>query len=850
MADMLGAATEYAEAGYFVFPLWGVHADGSCRCGDGNCKDQGKHPIGWLVPKGLKEATDNVTLINHWWSKEPDANIGLRTGVTFFVLDFDVKDGVSCDERRHQFTEQFGALPETAEALTGGGGRHDLFAMPDGIRVRNQQNLLAGGARIQGIDVRGNDGYIVAPPSVHASGASYVWACDLFEHIKAAPPWLLDLVAGEVVESAPSAPMGSVPPAAAHPDAALVRAALAVIPPNTDRETWLERVTMPMHDMFHGSEEGFQVFLKWCKTATGKRTMTPNGNKAYAGEADCRKVWNSLHTRHRNPKGRATFFETAIAYGYTEEVPSGPDPSSTRVPDQFEWPETPQSLWTQDSEPELDLEAAFPAELRWLRDLISNIAKLQQVPAGFPALIALGMASGAVSKAFDITLDETDWTEPLSLWVMCAMSSGTGKSPVFRPLAQPFREFEKDQAKEFERQIAKWTAIKKRLMAVAVKAERAVGNGDSNPSMLDNLIAAEGALAAHDVDRPQSKGLLASSFTTPALIEFLMAHNERCLIIDPEGGVFEQVFKGRGDTDLDPWLKAFSCETIKQNRVGGRQGAIERYVDAPMLSMAIATQTEAMDVFQDSFAASKGFLARFIPAIFDHRLPTTAIINGKLPVELTARWREVMYGMLERDISEMTHLMLSGEARKVFVDWNQEWLNYGLADPQADKESSVGWGTASGAKLRSQALRLVGLFHVLADPDQAHDVPIAAALMRCVCEVWMPYIIANVKRTVIATRSDPDLLIAERVIRVLHRASGDGSIDLASFTRSELRDRLRDGNATGAATVQSVDDLNMALSHLCEAGYLWPIDKPTYRRNSVPASARYRAHPNLARFLG
>ena len=866
--SMLEAAIEYAEAGYSVFPLWGVFPNSMCRCGDVSCNNIGKHPVGWLVPTGLKEATDNVEMVKAWWRQEPSSGIGLRTGEEFFVLDFDSKAGVSAHDRREEFMGEFGALPDTAQAATGGGGIHDLFAMPEGIRIRNQQDLLAGGVRIQGIDVRGNDGYIVAPPSLHASGATYAWTRNPFEHTKAAPPWLLELVAGEVVESGPPpATPGAVPqppvsgfsttneaPQPGTPaDIEQIKAALAYIPPNTDRQTWLERVAMPLHDMFHGSDEGFEIFHAWCETATGERSKTPNGNQAYIDRNDCWKVWRSLHARHRNPKGKATFFETAMLYGYKEEVSgSSTLPASGNgtggAAAEFEWPKNPQFLWSQSKEPDLDLQAAFPTELWWLRDLIGNIAKLQQVPVGFPALISLGMASGAVSKTFDIKLGGTGWVEPLSLWVMCAMSSGTGKSPVFKPLSMPFREFEKDQVREYERAMAKWVAIKKRLMAVAVKAERAAGQNASSPGMLESLIGAEGALSGHELDRPQSNGLLASSFTTPALVEFLMSHNERCLIIDPEGGVFEQVFNGRGDTDLDPWLKAFSCETIKQNRVGGRQGAIERHVHSPALSMAIATQTDAMDVFQDNYAASKGFLARFITAVFDHRLPTIGIIEGEIPAELTARWREVVYGLLELEIpSEPRHLILSGEAREVFVQWDQDRLSEAQRDPFADQESATGWATASGAKLRSQALRLVGLLHVLTDPDRAHDAPVSAALMRCVCEVWMPYVIANVKRTTIAVQDDPDLRIAERILMYLvRRDPGLGS----KFSRSMVRDNLRGRNA-GVAQVRTVNDLNMALSYLSDAGFIRPEEKLTMRgMGMIPAASRYIAHPDLVALLG
>ncbi len=63
---------------------------------------------------------------------------------------------------------EHGALPATVEATTGGGGRHLYFARPESP-VSNKVNLHTG------IDLRGDGGFVVAPPSLHASGQRYEW---------------------------------------------------------------------------------------------------------------------------------------------------------------------------------------------------------------------------------------------------------------------------------------------------------------------------------------------------------------------------------------------------------------------------------------------------------------------------------------------------------------------------------------------------------------------------------------------------------------------------------------------------------------------------------------------------
>jgi hypothetical protein len=103
-----------------------------------------------------------------WFSRWPDAGIGVVTGVVsgLVVIDVDLRHGGDLSleslERKH------GPMPTTVECRTGGGGRHLYFAHPGGL-IRNKVGLAAG------VDLRGDGGYVVAPPSVHSSSIRYEW---------------------------------------------------------------------------------------------------------------------------------------------------------------------------------------------------------------------------------------------------------------------------------------------------------------------------------------------------------------------------------------------------------------------------------------------------------------------------------------------------------------------------------------------------------------------------------------------------------------------------------------------------------------------------------------------------
>jgi len=182
------AALSYARRGMSVLPLHSI-VNGGCSCGREDCQQPGKHP---RTKTGLKEATKDPGQISEWWRKWPNANIGIVTGRAsgLIALDIDVRhDGESSLET---LEADLGPLPETWEQLTGGGGRHLLFLRPDMEKVPNKVNVVPG------VDIRGDDGYIVAEPSNHISGHAYVWeAAHHPEEISIAelPEEWLDIVA-------------------------------------------------------------------------------------------------------------------------------------------------------------------------------------------------------------------------------------------------------------------------------------------------------------------------------------------------------------------------------------------------------------------------------------------------------------------------------------------------------------------------------------------------------------------------------------------------------------------------------------------------------------------------------
>ena len=183
--DMMRAALWYAGRGISIFPvhepLFNHPLGYTCTCevwrhGDWakkntphrylepgqHCDGPGKCPRG----KWKDESTTDLDTIRRWWQRWPTANIGIDCGKSGLLI-------LDADTYKEQYTgEKFlsSADEQTITTLTGGGGVHLWYKMPEGKAWGNHTKGLPAG-----IDIRGAGGYIVAPPSLHKSGRRYAF---------------------------------------------------------------------------------------------------------------------------------------------------------------------------------------------------------------------------------------------------------------------------------------------------------------------------------------------------------------------------------------------------------------------------------------------------------------------------------------------------------------------------------------------------------------------------------------------------------------------------------------------------------------------------------------------------
>jgi hypothetical protein len=174
----LNAALRYAGLGYTVFPAE-LPSKHPCKAGRFSNGER------WGATKDLKQ-------IERDFKKWPDAAVCIPTGIEngFFVVEADTPEGHDVDGIANlQKLIDGREWPETRMARSPTGSIHYYFAYPDQGRIRNRTGEYA---IAPGVDVLGEGGMVVCPPSLKPDVGEYIWLNG--NGFEQAPQWLLNLV--------------------------------------------------------------------------------------------------------------------------------------------------------------------------------------------------------------------------------------------------------------------------------------------------------------------------------------------------------------------------------------------------------------------------------------------------------------------------------------------------------------------------------------------------------------------------------------------------------------------------------------------------------------------------------
>ena len=166
--ETLDQILEYAKRGWCLFP----------------CVRRRQTP---LICSWRDFASCDPNVLRRWAAEHRGCNWGMATGPRSGIFALDVDDRKGGPVSLAALEAEHGPLPVTLTVITGGSGEHHYFRYPVG-GVRCSVGKLS-----KGLDIRGEGGQVIVPPSIHPSGRSYQWL-DETRAIVEAPDWLLDLL--------------------------------------------------------------------------------------------------------------------------------------------------------------------------------------------------------------------------------------------------------------------------------------------------------------------------------------------------------------------------------------------------------------------------------------------------------------------------------------------------------------------------------------------------------------------------------------------------------------------------------------------------------------------------------
>lgn len=803
---ILEAALDYARRGWRVLPI----------------KPGKKRPP---MDAWQNAATTDPTIIAAWFTGlYRGYGVGIATGQAsrLFVLDVDTAGGKSGDESLADLEATYGPLPDTWEVLTGSGGRHLYFRWPDGVDIRNDQSGRLGAH----LDIRGEGGQVLAPPTIHPNGTPYALELSSPDDIADPPQWLVDLL--------------SRPPSDANPRRAKAARLLGDLPGDRFAETttWPELLeplgATCVGKRRHHREPDLDDYELWARPALpGETDYEPHTSATlYYKGSDVLKVFTSNWKGYDPDTGELLYQlepeATYTRFGFYAAVHHGGDHAAAAkalAADQAAEPEPdeepsvaaePDDPWppliplVEDHEP-----VPFPLHTLppWLAAHAHNVAQDLQVAVDLPATLGLSVLSVAALGKAKVRYPRQNWKQPLNLYVTVALAPSAGKSPAKNAMFDVLEDHEQTKIRnaatarlraDSQRQI-----LEKRRRNLEDKAAK----GDDE-AMWEALAVAE-EIAALDV--VPSGRLMADNVTVEALGITLAEAGGSLAVISAEGGIFELIAGMYNDNgaNFDLYLEGW----------GGGKYTVDRVKRAPInirsanLVVACTIQHSILDDIGNRKAfAGRGLTARFLMVMPPSNVGSRDRLRHADDTTLAREVYEQQILRLIDRISAGVELVVEGEPSDLFAHWDQA-LEWRCADG-ADLAHMREWV----GKLRANVLRLAALLH-LADGTPGDRID--TATMARALELG-DYFLSHAQAVMDRWGADESAVKARFAVDWLRRQTS------GEFTVRDLYGAMR-------RTFPTVEEVRAPLELLTERGWIRPLfDGPLQLGRRGVASPRYQ----------
>jgi hypothetical protein len=773
----VGAALAYARHGWRVFPCHNITDAGCCSCGEGNCLSPGKHP---RTAHGCKDATIDAGLIWRWWQQWPTANVAVATGKGsgIFVVAPDHAQGVQDLSRLVAVHD--GPLPPTIRVRSGSGdGSHLYFNWPAAGTVANSKNHNG-----LAIDIRGEGGYVIAPPSGHISGGTYAWEIGLDDApLAEAPPWMLDWVrSGKGAKQAGAFKFkvkGVLDNAIRY---------LARVDPSVsgqgghDAALWAARVVVLGFDL--GPDVGFDILWKH---------YNPR----------CQPPWSEKELRHKCDEAHVVPFDKPRGWLLADDV-GGKAHAAQDAKSGGPAPATDENVEPIPlTEPTAPL-PAFPLNVlpQVLADYAGELAWANNVPPDYAGGMILALAGGAIGNRRRLQIKHGH-TQSACLFLANVAPPGAAKSPTLERVSRPLLDAQLTMHKDWKKKMREWNGQDPKE-----RGEKPV----LSRCMVDNFTF------------ERLKPILAAN---PAGV--VMALDELRQVVS----CINQ-YKGGQGTDRQDLLKLWSGAAIINDRCKDEEPV---FIPRPFVAIVgniqpVLVRSLCGDGARGQLVASDGGLDRFLFS-YPKDLPLCGETWRTVNTSLELAWENAIKQLLgwqmiqlENDPHPQSRLLhLSGCGR---TSW-QKFTEVQAKEVNNDSfpEHLRGPWSKLVAYCGRLALILDCLHNVLGDGGDPGRQVSGEMVDRAARLIG--YFKAHARKVYLVMDADPRVADARHILKCLAR-----NRDLKTFSRTDLFRLLR-----GGSSFKRPDSLDRPLKLLVDHQYLFA---------AVPVRLPGKPGPNPERF--
>lgn len=353
-------------------------------------------------------------------------------------------------------------------------------------------------------------------------------------------------------------------------------------------------------------------------------------------------------------------------------------------------------------------------------DFVEALAETTQTPIGMPGLLSLGVLAMAFQRRYYVEVN-SDWREPLSLYVVSVQPPADRKSAVISAEIKPAIEWQAEQqeleAVEIEQNRTERALLEKSLEAA--KNSAAKRKGDFALKRAEALDLSRQLVEFKELHETR---LLVDDCTQERLVAVMEEQGGAITISSSEGGVFD-LMAGRYDRqcNLDVYLKAHSGDPINVERVG--RGA--NHISQPHLSMILTVQPSVIQgVMDNPTFRGRGLCGRFLYCMARSKVGSREVSPSTIPLNVKMEYHNFVKRILSDTGSGTVKLSPDADhIREAF----QAYIEPKLA---GELEHMSDWA----GKLTGAVVRIAALLHLSSFPATEPIGPEVMAAATCIGE--------------------------------------------------------------------------------------------------------------------